>query len=155
MWKWSHWRSIRQKLYRAKKRIFKGIFKEWYHWLLSCLHTDLFRLSQWHCGLGKYRNSLPKIRQYWICNNGQVHDMFSRIFRIRIYEFFVTNITKYYVIFVMIFSNCSKLRRRWMPFLSNREFVIFFKWEILLKKFVDLYLENSWKHVVSSILVEF
>ena len=39
-----------------------------------------------------------------------------------------------------------------MPFLTNKEFVFFFNWEILVKKLVDLYSVNSWKHVVSSIL---
>ena len=34
------------------------------------------------------------------------------------------------------------------------EFVFFFDWEILLEKFVDSYLENSWKYVVNSILVD-
>ena len=33
---------------------------------------------------------------------GQAHHMFSRIIRIQVYEFFST---KYYVIFVLIFSN--------------------------------------------------
>ena len=36
-----------------------------------------------------------------ICALGQAHDMFSRIFRIRIYKFFLPNIT--YVILVLIF----------------------------------------------------
>ena len=39
-----------------------------------------------------------------------------------------------------------------MPFLTNKEFVFFFNWEILVKKFVDSYSENSWKHVVNSII---
>ena len=34
---------------------------------------------------------------------GQAHDMFSRIFRVRIYPFFLPNM--YYVVFVLIFSN--------------------------------------------------
>ena len=38
-----------------------------------------------------------------------------------------------------------------MPFLTNKKFVFVFNWEILVKKFVDSYLENSWKHVVNSI----
>ena len=40
-----------------------------------------------------------------------------------------------------------------MPFLTNEEFVFYFNWEILVKKFVVSYLENSWKNVVSSIIV--
>ena len=40
---------------------------------------------------------------------GQAHDMFSRIFRIRIYKFFSTND---YVIFVFDFFKCSKLRKK-------------------------------------------
>ena len=51
------------------------------------------------------------------------------------------------------FLQCSKLRKK-MPFLTNKEFVFFFYWEILVTKFVDLYSENSWKHVVSSIIVK-
>ena len=39
-----------------------------------------------------------------------------------------------------------------MPFLTNKEFVFFFNWEILVKKYVDSYLESSWKHVVNSII---
>ena len=53
--------------------------------------------------------------------------------------------TKYYVHLVK-----SKLRK--MPCLTNKEFVFFFNWEILGEKFVDSYLENSWKHVLSSII---
>ena len=41
-----------------------------------------------------------------------------------------------------------------MPCLTNKEFVFFFYWKILVKKFVDLDSENSWKHVVSSIEVK-
>ena len=36
--------------------------------------------------------------------------------------------------------------------LNNKEFVFLINWEILMKKFVNSYSENSWKHVVSSIL---
>ena len=52
----------------------------------------------------------------------------------------------------MIFSNAQNWEK--MPFLTNKEFVFFFYWEILVTKFVDLYSENSWKHVVSSIIVK-
>ena len=41
-----------------------------------------------------------------------------------------------------------------MPCLTHKEFVFIFNWKILVKKFVDLYSENSWKHVVSSIEVK-
>ena len=37
-----------------------------------------------------------------------------------------------------------------MPFLTDKEFVFFFNWEIFVK-FVDSYPENSWKHVMNSI----
>ena len=37
-----------------------------------------------------------------------------------------------------------------MPFLTNKEFVFLFNWEIWMKKFVDSFLDNSWKHVVNS-----
>ena len=46
---------------------------------------------------------------------------------------------------------CSKVRKR-MPFLTNKEFVPFFNWEILVTKFVDSYSENSWNHAVSSLI---
>ena len=36
---------------------------------------------------------------------------------------------------------CSKLRKK-MPFLTNKELVFFFNWEILVKKFVDSYSEK-------------
>ena len=52
---------------------------------------------------------------------GQAHDMFSRIFRLRIYDFFST---KYYVILVLI-SQILKTEKK-MPFLTNEEFVFFF-----------------------------
>ena len=80
---------------------------------------------------------------------GQAHDMFSRIFRIRIYKFFLPNIMQY----LFWFFICSKLRKK-MPCLTHKEFVFIFYWKILLKKFVDLFSENSWKHVVSSIEVK-
>ena len=40
---------------------------------------------------------------------GQAHDMFSRIFRMRIYEFFLPNIM---YIFVLIFSKLRKTRSK-------------------------------------------
>mgnify|MGYP007045155870 CR=1 FL=1 len=60
--------------------------------------------------------------------------------------------TKYYVTLCNIrlsFLKCSKLSRN--AFFG--QFVFFFNWEILVKKFIDSYFENSWKHVVNSILV--
>ena len=51
-------------------------------------------------------------------------------------------------IFVLIFSNPQNWEKcLYWPIL----FVCFFNWEILVKKLVDSYLENSWKHVVNSI----
>ena len=41
-----------------------------------------------------------------------------------------------------------------MPYLTNKEFVFFFNLKILVKIFVNLCSENSWKHVVSSIEVK-
>ena len=52
--------------------------------------------------------------------NGQAHDMFSRIFRLRIYEVFLPNI-----IFVLIFSNAQHWGKN--PFLTNEEFVFYFQ----------------------------
>ena len=49
------------------------------------------------------------------------------------------------------FSQMLKTEKK-MPFLTNKTFVFFFNWEILVKKLVDSYLENSWKHVVNSII---
>ena len=63
-----------------------------------------------------------------IVNFGQAHDMFSRIFQTRIYEFFST---KCYVIF--FFSNAQKWAK--IPFLTNNEFVFLFNKQILVKKF--------------------
>ena len=68
--------------------------------------------------------------------------MFSRI-----YNLFFTN----YYDTCYDFLNCSKLRKK-LHFLDDKVFVSFFDWDILVKKFVDLYPENSWKHV-SSIIV--
>ena len=48
---------------------------------------------------------------------GQAHDMFSRIFRIRIYELFST---KYYVIFILIFSKMLKTEKK--TFLTNKKY---------------------------------
>ena len=51
------------------------------------------------------------------------------------------------------FLTCSKLWKNvFFFYFTNKEFVFFFKWEILMKKLVDSYSENSWKHVVSSII---
>ena len=52
---------------------------------------------------------------------GRAHDMFSRIFRIRIYEVFPPTI---YVIFILIFSNAQKWERK-MPFLTNKDLFSF------------------------------
>ena len=48
------------------------------------------------------------------------------------------------------FLKCSKLRKK-LLFLTNKKFVFFFNWEILVKKFLDSHSGNSEKHVVSSI----
>ena len=45
---------------------------------------------------------------------GQAHDMFSRIFKLQIYDFFSTN-------YCFDFLKCSKLRK--MPFVTIKEFV--------------------------------
>ena len=50
--------------------------------------------------------------------------------------------------FCQMFKNEQKLH-----FFTHKEFVFFFNWEILVAKFVDSYLENSWKHVMNSIIV--
>ena len=55
---------------------------------------------------------------------GQAHDMFSRIFQIRIYEFF-----------------------------DQWEICVCFQLRTIGEKYIDSYSKNSWKHVVSSILV--
>ena len=44
-------------------------------------------------------------------------------------------------------------KKIFLPFLTNRNFLFFSNWEILVKKFVVSYSKNSWKHVVSSIIV--
>ena len=38
-------------------------------------------------------------------------------------------------------------------FWQIRNLFSFFNWEILVKKYVDSYLESSWKHVVNSVIV--
>ena len=49
---------------------------------------------------------------------GQAQDMFSRIFRIRIYEFFLPNICNY--------LHLLKTEEK-VPFLTDKEFVFFFE----------------------------
>ena len=38
-------------------------------------------------------------------------------------------------------------------FLINKEFVFFFNWKVLVRKFVESYSKNSWKHVMNSLSV--
>ena len=55
---------------------------------------------------------------------GQAQDMFSRIYRIRIYKYFST---KDYVIHISFdFLKCLKLRGKNKTFLTNKEFVFSF-----------------------------
>ena len=54
---------------------------------------------------------------------GQAHNMFSRIFKLRIYDIF------------FIFSSAQTWEK--MPFLSNKNFVFFFNWEVSVKKLID------------------
>ena len=56
------------------------------------------------------------------CIYGQAHNMFSRIFPNTNLQIFST---KYFVIFVYIFSNDQNWE--WLPFLTNREFVFVFQ----------------------------
>ena len=56
---------------------------------------------------------------------GQAHDIFSRIFKLRIHDFFLP-------IIVLIFSSAQNWEK--MPFLRNKNFLFFFTWEILVKK---------------------
>ena len=79
---------------------------------------------------------------------GQAHNMFLRIFRLQIYEFVIK---KYYLIFLLIFSNAQNWEKK--LFLSNKEIVFFFNSEVLMDKFVFFSSKNSWKHIVSSIIV--
>ena len=51
------------------------------------------------------------------------------------------------------FLTCSKLRKKCL-FCPIRVLLLFFNWEIWVKKFVDSHSENSWKHVVISIIDE-
>ena len=39
-----------------------------------------------------------------------------------------------------------------MPFLTNKVFIFFFNWEVVVKKCIDSYSKNSWKLVVNSLL---
>ena len=68
---------------------------------------------------------------------GQDHDMFfTNLLKMNL-QFFCT---KYYVVFNCLnFLKCSKLGEKCL-FLTNKKF--FFHSEVLVKKFVDLYLEN-------------
>ena len=80
---------------------------------------------------------------------GQAHDIFFTNFPNPNLQIFST---KYYVI---LFGFSQKLKTEEKKCFFRpiyMEFVFFFNWEILVEKFVDSYLENSWKHVVSSIL---
>ena len=60
--------------------------------------------------------------------------------------------TKYYVIFVLIFSD-SQNWEKCREYLSSKKFPFFSNWEILVKNFVDLYSQNLWKHIMNSIIV--
>ena len=67
-------------------------------------------------------NRLHRFSKVLDTNIGQAHDMFSRKFS----EYESTTFsTKYYVIFVLIFSNAQN-RGEKTPFLINSEFVFFF-----------------------------
>ena len=57
-----------------------------------------------------------------VSNNGQAHDMFSRIFQILIYHFFPTN--DYLCNTCFDFLKCSKLIKK--IFFDNYKFVFFF-----------------------------
>ena len=49
------------------------------------------------------------------------------------------------------FKYIRKTEKKQAFWTSNKKFIFFFNWEILVKKIIDYYSENSWKHVVSSI----
>ena len=75
----------------------------------------------------------------------RTHDMISRIFRKRIYEFCLP---KYYVITVLIYSTVQNWEN------NHKEFVCFFNRQMLARKSVDSCSENSWKHVMNSIIAD-
>ena len=75
---------------------------------------------------------------------GQAHDMFSRISRIRIYDFFHQLLCDN-----MFWFSQMLITEKKMSFFEQKEIFLLFQ----LKKFVGSYSKNSWKHVVSSILV--
>ena len=58
--------------------------------------------------------------------------------------------TKYYVIYYWFWFALMLKSEKKNAFWTNKEFVSFFNWEILVTKFGYSYWENSWKHVVSS-----
>ena len=73
-------------------------------------------------------------------------------------KFFFTNITffnKYYIIILVLILSNAQLWKKINYFFDNYKKFDFFFNLILVKKFVDSYLENSRKHVVTSIIVEF
>ena len=73
---------------------------------------------------------------------GQAHDMFSRIFRIRIYEFFLPNNICF------DFSKCLKLSRKCLFW----PICFLFQLRNIGEKIHRFLFWNSWKHVVNSII---
>ena len=63
----------------------------------------------------------------------------------RIYEFFLP---KYYVITILIYSTVQNWEN------NHKEFVCFFNRQMLARKSVDSCSENSWKHVMNSIIAD-
>ena len=75
-------------------------------------------------------------------NKGRAHDMFSRIFRVWIYEIVPRNI----ICFDFISAQNWVKKVSFWPIIN-----FFFNWELLLKKSVDSYSRNSWKNVMNSL----
>ena len=48
------------------------------------------------------------------------------------------------------FINAQKCEKK--PLVANKKFVFVFNWKLLLKKFVDSYSKNSWKHVMNLLI---
>ena len=117
------------------------------HYFLAAFSGNpLPKVTWWHSGvIFDSTDEIPRSRGGSII--GQAHDMFSRIFSIRFYEFFLRNIVWFF------FSQMLKVENKISRYLPLTLLWPTKKYYWLLKKIGDSFSKNSWKHVMSSIIV--
>ena len=123
--------------------------KKWFSWQTTYNETSSLKMIRLRLGLFLFFAISSSLGQ----NQGLIDE--NRSSSRHVFTNFANTNLRFFSIYQILCNICSDLLKteKKMPFLTDKEFAFFFNWETLVKKFVDSYSENSWKHVVNSKIV--